>query len=408
MRFRKLFTGAGLLGISPLLLAGTTFLALPIIMVTLGPAVWAALVVGQAIGEILRVLVIWGWNSLGIAKAVGMSPTQRFRYYLDSFPPRLVLLALTMIPAVVIVIFLPDVPRLAVFVMAATGAIYGLASGWMLIATDRPVRLLTMDTLPRAATTIGGALVLFVLPSPLLYAAINFAGAACAVTLPYLFLRARARQEGVSARWLTWREMRDSILAGAPFVGVGMVMVLRMSAPVAMTPFIAPAGIAQIALGDKFVRWVNTAVTPLIQSLQVRIPEGEAQLSVKARRGVLIMIPFALTLGVVGVLAAYFGSPIISAGEISLTVIQSISVGVFVAALFSGGVVGNSVLIMLGQQRALFRASVSGLIVLVILFPLMLSVWGVSGGLAAWALSEVAVVTAQLIAVRSWRRKEFP
>lgn len=404
-RLLRFGSSAGLLGIAPLLVSVATFISVPLILGTLGAELWVSITIGQAIGEIARSLVVWGWNSIGLTIVAPMAKPEKTEYYFASLLPRLIVLIPVAAAVVVAPYIIPNADPETAIRMGFVGAIYGLTGGWYFISSNEPLKYVLCDALPRAASILFAALLLLVIPSVWVYGWINIAGSIVAVGLPYVIIRRRAREYGVGTSLGRFGKAVGALRRGLPIVGSQLVMVSRISFAVLAAPFIAPTQTAVVSLGDKFFRWANTGMTPIMQTLLVRIPRGESPLVVKAKRGLVIAWSGGIVIGAASIAVTYFLSDVISHGQISLGLSIAVPLGIAVMMLFVAGIGGNSVLVMFGRVRQVFSAGAIALIVLVVVSLALTPALNAAGIFWAFAASETSVVAYQSIVIAGELRK---
>jgi hypothetical protein len=398
-RILNLLGGAGLLGLSPLIVSLTTLISVPIVLGVLGSTVWLSIAVGQAIGELARVVVIWGWNSIGLTIVAAKDRPDRVRYYLDSLVPRLLLLIPAGIIAVIVAYVMPLVSHDGAALMALVGAVYGLNAGWAFIGGREPIAYLVWDSTPRALSTLVASAAIFIVPTAAAFGWINLLGSVAAVGIPAFIMVRRARELKVPLTIPKWSETWAALVRGAPAFGSGFILVLRMSFAVVVAPIISPVAGVTVALGDKFFRWTNTGMTPLMQALQVRIPLGSQPLEYRIRRGLLTAWVIGPLFGAAVALIMPSASSLISHGQIPLSFEISIPLGIAVAMVFIAGITGNSALVLLGRIRNVLQGAIIALIVLSSTFVPLTIAFGAAGSFFAFALSESTVTVYQQIVV---------
>lgn len=407
-RLLSLGSAAGLLALSPLAISLATFISVPIILGTLGADIWVSITIGQAIGEICRALIVWGWNAVGLTIVAPMNAKDRTAYYIASILPRLLVALPVIAVGVTIAMLIPSVDPSAAVRMTIAGAIYGLTGGWLFIAGDEPLKFVLMDALPRAASILIAAVLLLWIPDASIYGWVNIAGTVIAVSLPFIVANRRAVGFGISRSWGSLRAAFRALRRGLPIVGSNLAMVLRISLPVLITPYIAPAAMTRVSLGDKFFRWANTASTPIMQALLVRIPRGEASLERKAKRGLLIAWIGGLFIGACTTLVSTFLSPILSHGQIHLEWYVALPIGIASMMVFVAAIGGNSVLVMFGRMNQVLSAGIVALVVLIGVILVLAPHFGAAGVFWAFAASESVVVIYQsvIIAIELHSRKK--
>lgn len=397
----RVFGGAGLLGLTPLLVSAATIVSVPVLLRVLGEQPWLSIAVGQAVGELCRVVVVWGWNSIGLARVARMDRDERLTYYFRSLVPRALLVLPTVALAAVVVYFIiPLDDPLAAWLPACGSALYGLNAAWVLIGGREPMKLLLLDAVPRSASILLGTLAVSMFHVASAYGAVTALGSLAAVTAPLCVMALRAKSRGIAISTGSWTTSARLLREGLPVVGAGLITVGRLSFAVVVSPIVGAAAAPVVALGDKFLRWANTGMTPVLQSLQVRIPRGTAHVIDRARRGVLsawlLGVPIGVGVGAVIPIASEF----VSGGEIVLGLDIAVPVGIETTLIFVASITGNSVLVLLGRLHSVLSGSALSLIVLGIVFlPLYLN-FGAAGAFWALVISEAVVTIYQFIAMQ--------
>lgn len=405
-RFTRFFSGAGLLALSPLLVSLATFISVPIVIATLGSEVWVSIAVGQALGEIARVVVIWGWNSTGLARIARRDADERLAAVRASYAPRAVLLVLALCAVVVISFLLPVQENGVVALVAAAGAVTGLSSGWYFVGSREPVAFFLGESMPRAAGILLASVAMWVHASATLYGCLTALGMAVSVLVPMLVVRRRAMTASAPRPDTSPRAIARALRDGASAAGTGFLRAARIGTPVVIAPVLTYAGSATIALGDKLLRWINTGITPLMQSLQIRVPKVEDGYRRGASRLMLASAAFGLVVAAAVALVLPAVSHVISLGEIPIDFSLSVPIAVIMGALFVSGVVGNGLLVALDSVHLVFRIDLIALPVFAALFIPMTLQWGPLGAFWALALVELFVVVAQIF-VHHRRQKKL-
>lgn len=404
-RFLRFGTSAGLLGLSPILISVATFVSVPIILGTLGPQIWVSITIGQAIGEIARALVVWGWNSIGITIVAPMSPAEKLRYYFASILPRVMIFVVVAVAITIGSFAIPSADPGSALRMSFAGAIYGLTGGWLLISNGEPLKFVLFDALPRAASILIASLLLLAIPSPAIYGWVNIVGSLLAVCLPFALAARRAKPNGVKIALGTFREAIAALRRGLPIVGSVLVMVMRISFSVLAAPFIAPSATPTVALGDKFFRWANTAMTPIMQTLLARIPRLGGGIRRRARLALILAWSGGLILGIVTVFVVRYLSGPLSHGQIVIPFASAIPIGIAAMMVFVAGITGNSVLVMFGRLNQVFSAGLVALVLLVASSVSLGLLFGASGMFWAFAIAESVVVIYQSFVVAAELRR---
>lgn len=402
----KMVGGAALLSTSALSVSLATIISIPVVLAAIGATAWVSIAVGQAIGELVRVVVIWGWNSIGLTVVAALDPGGRVSYYAGSLVPRAGLYVVTASVGAAVAYLTPTASPTTAALTAVAVGLYGLSGGWVFIGGREPVHMVVLDAIPRALSILAAALAVHVTRESIAFPATTMVGTLLAISIPFAVLRRRASRIGVPFA-LEVSSAPARLRQGAPAFTSAFVLALRLMAPVILAPYLAPAGAAAVALGDKFLRWSNTAMTPVMQTLQVHIPVGSAPLAQRIRRGIITAWIIGGALGVFVAAAVPWLSPILSHGEIRLHASLSVPLGFVVMTIFVAGITGNSSLVLLGEIRQVMRSALAGLTVMAVAFPLLAWRYGAVGAFWGLALAELTVTIWQLAAVvRALRRHE--
>ncbi|WP_143556847.1 hypothetical protein [Serinibacter salmoneus] len=379
-----------------MVLSLATLFSIPLLIRGVGDELWLSIAVGQSVGELCRATVIWSWNSIGLTRSAPMSRPARLRYYFESLRPRLIVLALVIPIAVAACFLIPLSSPVAAILSALTGAVYGLSGAWVLIGSDRPILLLLIDSIPRALSILVGAVIAGSVGVVWVFGLVTVLGSCMAVLGPYSRLRREARALDVDVRLASFRVSLAHLREGLPVVGAALLNVGRISFAVIVSPILNAALAPAVALGDKFLRWANTGMTPLMQSLQVRVSRGSGDLQARALRGIVAAWLVGGTLGLGTIVVIPLASGPVSAGTMSLGLDVAVPLGLVVTLYFAAGITGNSVMVLLGRIRALFWGAVGSGIVLVVAFVLLYSAFGVPGAFWALACSEGTLAIYQM------------
>lgn len=377
--------------LAPLLVSISAMVAVPILLGTAGQSVWLSIALGQAMGELARVVVIWGWNSVGLTRASALRDDARPGFYLDSILPRL-LLCLPVAGAITLATALiPTASPIDFALMAFAGMVNGLNGAWIYISARDPRGLLRYDALPRTIIPLIGVAAFALRPEAWLYSTAVLASNVVAAVIPVAVMRRRLERAGVAYVHPTFAQVLSELRAGFSAFVIGFVLVARMSLPV-LVAGIASEGIGVVvALADKFIRWGNRALTPFLQFMQTSIPRGTSPLVVRIRRGVLRTVILSAVTAAGSALATYSLSPVISAGKITLSPVEAAAVGVALGAIAFNAITGNSSLVLLGRTRSVAAGGTAALITLVAAAYPLTALLGAAGLLLAYAGAEVCI-----------------
>lgn len=399
-KFLSLFKNLGAFGLAPVVISLASILSVPVTLHVLGDQVWLSIAVGQTAGELARLLTIWGWNSTGLSLVASMDQRQRTLYYLRSMPVRLVLFCLTALILLPVALFMPVASASGLYLMALAGAVLGLSGSWVFIGAREPGKLLLFDSLPRTLGIFAATGLILLFPRVEVFAGTIILGNAISALGPWIYhLRLKA-QLGLESWLLSWSEILQSIRQGVSGFVIGFVMSARMSLPVLAAPLLIPEAATMVALADKFMRWGNTAMTPIMQFVQTGIPRSPGSLPQQIIRGTKLVALLSSLLTLVATGVTYWGSGPMSTGQIQLSWPISFVVGAVLGLVFATTVTGNTSLVLLGRTGTVARYSLTALLILLLaLYPAAL-LWGGFGVMAAYALSELGILLLQLNLLR--------
>lgn len=395
-KFSSTVKNLGAFGIAPVIISLASICSVPVTLHILGDKVWLSIAVGQTAGELVRLVTIWGWNSTGLSHVAAMNVEERTTYYLRSVPVRITLLALATIIVFGVSFVVPVVSQSGFFLMAMAGGVLGLAGSWVFVGAREPGKLLLFDSLPRALGILVATGLVLLIPVVEVFAGTIILGNVVAALGPWIYHLKLKEKLKIPFTRLTFIEIIEEIRNGFTGFLIGFVMSARMSLPVLLAPTLLPEVATTVALADKIMRWGNTAMTPIMQFVQTGIPRGHGTLNQKIIKGTKTVFLLSTFVAVVSTAVAYYGSGVMSAGKIPLTFAISALVGLVLGLVFATTVTGNTSLVLLGRTGTVAKYSVFALIILLILiFPTAI-LGGAFGLMAAYVLSELAILILQL------------
>lgn len=398
--FKSTVLGVGAFGLAPFIISIASILAVPIMISQLGSALWLSIAVGQAAGELARAVTIWGWNSVGLARVSAMTDHERTKYYLESIPPRLVLFTICTLILIGSAFIVPVTSAVSYGLVAVAGALLGLSGAWAFIGAREPKLLILIDSLPRALTIGLAALLLLFIPQPEIFGILTLAGNLIAVTLPVIIYKKRQSTSELDIEKTSFGGIRKQIRSGFSAFTIGFVMTARMSLPVLLSPSLIPAYADVIALADKFLRWGNTAITPVMQYVQTGIPRISGTLGHKARKGTRLAIIIGCGLAALSSIATLLIAPLVSDQQIHLPPLVCIQVGLVLGLVFVSSVTGNSTLVILGKTGTVAKGATFGLIAMGLLIIPMSLTFKAVGMMLAYLVAETGIITFQMLLLR--------
>ena len=336
------------LSFGPTILALLTgLLAVPVILSTLGPAAWAAVAVGQAVGYFSSQFVGWGWSAVGASAVAARDPEAQAQYVADSVGPRLWLLGLAFpIGCAVAYAVAPPGDHVWLCVAQAAALIPGGLNGmFYYTGSSRPDLTIAFDAVPRAAATVIGLVVLVITHNMFWYIALQFA---CDLLLIYFFVR---RAAGFGARfdlsrahaWRMLRQQRAAVLITTATNAIGSLPITIVSA------FRLPA-IATYALADRIRGYAAGALGPLVGTAQGRLHSPDRDvLHHRIRVALRIWAIAAVVVAVGFVFAASWVGRLLSHGSIQIQPSIAIPFAITLGLVIMTDFIGGAALLALGR-----------------------------------------------------------
>ena len=372
---------------------------IPVVIIVAGPHVWAAIAVAQGVAGFGAVFVGGGWGVAGPTETARMRRQVRGQFYVDSLVSRTWLFVGVSAICVVITLLLTRTAPAVAIIALISALLPGLSAGWFFVGEASPIRFLLIETLPRQASSLLGALVLFGTGNALWFVSLQLIGALVATM---------AASIDILRRYGGWRfdlslqrallRMREHI----PAVSMSAVSTLYVNLPIIVVQIFLPSLTAVYALAERIMRLALYATRPFVQVTQSYVPQEAA--AEQGRRSRLTL-RWTIAGGVIGgtlygFLAPWSGS-VLSGGQLHITYPVAISLGVALAAMLISQVTGFTLLTAYRKNRALAWSTVAGAAVgATALVPAALWI-GLSGVTSVLALSEVVVLAYQLVIVRA-------
>lgn len=386
-----------------------TLASVPIIITQAGTDFWVSAALGQVIGEVGRAICVWGYGGR-IAYLSSLAAFERSRYFILSLWGRCMVFLLV-VPALLAVVFhlANDHWQIALW-MTVAGSLNGLGASWYFVATGRNRPLVLVDALPRALGILSGALALNVLPM-----VAQGWGMGVLVTIGSLFsvfvstaVILKSAEKTV-AKKVTTRELMTSLGEGIPTLVYSLCMTVRLSIPLSVTSATAPVNSASIALSDKFVRWGNTAASPVAEVMQAKVKDAGSSIRTQIVRTGVLSLGAGLLLCFASAVAIPYLSRLLSVGQVSLSIWDALPVSISVGAALVSSVASLALVPMIGRKWVTAGASLASLLgVAVMAYPLSQSLGAVG---AMWALAcgeiiSIAVTYAVILSGLKTRIRE--
>lgn len=268
-------------GLSMLLLAVASLIAIPAMILASGNPAWGAIALGQGVGGVGSVLIGYGWWMSGPADIATGDATSRRLEFTESLKVRLVLLVPVMAVAALISWWLAPVnPELAVL-GAITAALPGLTANWYFVGLARPYAFLVVETLPRLAGTVVGIAAMTSGADAGVGLLCQGAGllAAFVISSAWIFRHLARQRAGRSPL----RPLTSLLRVHGAGLASGLGGNIYSTAPLVIVTVVAPSVQPVYALVDKLQRQISVGLGPLITVLQGWVPRA-ADPAPRARR----------------------------------------------------------------------------------------------------------------------------
>jgi hypothetical protein len=388
----------GLFSVSTVLNGAMSLVTIPIVTGIAGAEHWASMATGQAIGASFAVVVIFGWGLTGPVTVAGTPAPARPAMFLDSLLARMVLLAPVLLAQLLVTIAIVPHQKLVAYVAGIAMTLAGASANWFFVGEGRAGRFLALDTVPRVAGTLVGAVLLALTGDLLLFAVAQLVGSILALGASALVIlrgngldyRAAARPDRIAASLM---EQRHGIVATG-------LMAAFTPAVLAIVALAAPALLPAFVLADRLTKFGGMAVSPLLQMFQGWVPAATGDERVRRTRlAGAATGAIALGSGIAYTLLLPTAAGLLAHGQIGYPTGSAIAFGL-IATLYISSSFVSTVALMAGRVRLVALAAVVG----VPLTLLVLLATEASGhpDIAAWvvALGNLAMTAWQLLAVR--------
>jgi O-antigen/teichoic acid export membrane protein len=385
--------------------AALGLVVVPVTIAIAGPDNWGSIAVGQSIGSIATIFVALGWGYNGPVLIARASDVERRVIAINSLIARLLAAPVIVLAATAFAYYLAPTAPFTAVIACATVTLGGLGMSWYFVGDGKPKRLFFLDGVPRWAGNLLGIAALYIWHDVFIFLWIQLAGGVLASAISITAVIAR----GPSVPRESWgvksafRGVRTQMWAGTTVI----TATTFASLPTLVLAAIAPSAVPIYALGERLVRFAIMTVTPFLQWVQGWVPKPSStrSLASKVRWATKVSYCIALPLGLLVALLGPFGGRILSAGVLELPLDLTVAFGIAVMSSIVSRVVGMACLLALGDDRSVAISALMGAIVGTPLIFLLVTSSGSTGAAIALAISEVVVVTYQLVALSRLKRR---
>ncbi|MGC0368445.1 hypothetical protein [Microbacterium sp. SLBN-111] len=387
-----LLTGVSALSaVSPLL-------ALPLLTRAAGPAGFAEIAIGQALGTLAATIITFGWAVRGPVEAARSShPARVFRASIAVRGAN----SLVVLPVVAVVAAVASHAQdhsLAVL-SALAFSLQGLTMSWYAVGVGRPTLALVFDAIPRIVLNLVGAVTALVTGEPLLYPVILLVGT---VVATFLATGAIGLRERFTARSLL-TDAGAAYRAGWRTALTATLLTFSETAPQSTLAIAASPAAVGFAPFDRILKYGYIGVYMVSGSFQGWVSSATGDLAHRRmRRAVGIHAGLALLLGVAFATVVPWATPVVLGPGFVIAPLTAVFGGVALAAMTVGTALGVCVVLPSGRDGAYLAAVVvaAALVVPAVLTGSALGgVTGAAAGVAIVQLSALATVATAAVPV---------
>ncbi len=351
--------------ISALLYGIVSLVAISAMVGAVGPVSWGKIALGQAVGGVGAVFIVYGWNRSGPAKIARADASVRRQEYVDSVRVGLALLGPTAIISAIIASALAIDDRQYAVMGAAVATLNGFSGIWYFVGLARSYEYFFLEVIPRVLITALG--IVLMKSGYSVYFGLACLGAGPLVSLTIVTVWVYRSTASAGGLPLPKRKLTELLAVERAGVLSTVGAAAYVAVPIGIVSVVAPASQPAFALVDRLFRQFLSAVRPLVAVIQGWIPRGRSELARIARARTAI----AATCGFAMILAAgttFFGGELLTwlgGGLIAVSNTTVALTAVLIALNTLDGVLGNAVLATVGKLdlavRATFASAVVGL-----------------------------------------------
>ena len=365
----------------------------PIVILKLGPDLWATLSVAQSLGILGAVLIGWGWNIMGPATVATLNTKERGIEYLEAMYSRGWLFLFVSPLVVLFALWLCHGDQVAMAAACLAAIISALGATWFYVGESSPSRLLTHSTLPTLGFSLLSVTVLLYSNSILIYSLVQLMSSLCVLAISSKDILGRyPRTERVEAGLVPslFRLSRNSHGLVA-----AMTISLYMNGPLVLVSIYAPVSLPVYAFADKILKYLRAVVTSFTQVTQGYVPSGPKELLSNRIRtslfiattfGVAVSIFYALSLNL---LRFFFAQEL---GPIPANL--SVPLGLSLACISISSVLSFAILPAIDKSGIVARINLMGASVGITFFATLGWKLGASGIAWSVALAELLILVA--------------
>jgi O-antigen/teichoic acid export membrane protein len=364
----------------PLLASVAPLLALSAIARTNGTDAWVALLLGQAIGAIAALIITWGWDIGGPARAASApDPAQRALLRLSAAARLRIAIVVLAAALAVSVLLVPGAGMVVAALAALAGGVQGLSLNWWFVATGRPGGIVLTDALPRSATAVLAAVLIFAGLPPWIYPLALLAALLVSYTFAY-------------RRWLggtaspTRQEIRESVRADRRLAAIAITTSAYTTGTLPLVQWVAPLAAAAFGSAQRVTSYWSFSITVLGNAAQNWVNRhGIAEVGRRARSALVAFAVLGVVLGAALALLGPMVAKLVFGDDLAVPAPVYPAFAVVFLSVSLSTVIGRLYLVPLGQERAVARVT---------LFVAAFGVAALVAGAAGWGAVGAATAMA--------------
>ena len=346
-------------GSSVVLLAAAALAAIPAMIAASGEAAWGGIALGQAVGAIGAVGVLYGWGWYGPARVARATAMGRRTEFVESIYTRASLaVPASAISAAVAYGIAPSSPHFAA-VSAVSTTTVGFTSQWYFAGVVRPLAFLTFETVPRVVGVLTGIALMHLGHSALVGPLFLAAGMALGFVLSTGWVLRETKQGAAGAPEV--RRIFDILVSNRHGMIAAIGGAASSAIPQAVVSVMAPSIQPGFALAEKIYRQIGTATAPAVVVLQGWVPRAsQSNRYRRASSALLLAGGISLVLGVVVWALAPHLVHWLGNGQAALAPGAAAIIAVCVSLALFEAVLSRAVLAAFGRLRICVRAMGAG------------------------------------------------
>jgi O-antigen/teichoic acid export membrane protein len=288
-------------GLSMAMLAVAALIAIPTMIRASGEAAWGAIALGQSVGAIGAMLVLYGWSVSGPAEIARGEVAAQLLEFLSSLKLRFFLFPMAAVVLVAISMLLAPVRKDLAGIATVVTLLTGLIHNWFFVGLARPYVLMLTETAPRLLFTIIGIIEMesgVDASAGLLWQGV---GLLLGTAMSTWWIVRHLRRAG--AEWPTVPSIRRLLADHGHGVASTLGSGLYSTLPLVVVTLVAPAAQPIYALVDKLHSQILVGLFPAISVMQGWVPRAKDP----ARRARTVMLLGLGLSAAIGVFAALVG-----------------------------------------------------------------------------------------------------